>query len=154
MVELVEIKKSEMKSAFKMHRQGFMPTFFKYYDRINPIFESYKKFTFFYNHPALYMYWIIFNGEKVGEIWIGTDNETAKLVRLFVLKDYQNKGIAAQAILLAEQIFSDRPRWWLNTIKEEKNNCHLYEKLGYRQIGSEKRINKRMTIIEYEKELE
>lgn len=153
MVELVSIKQNEMKKAYKMHRRGFMTTFFKYYDRINPIFESYKKFSYFYNHPTLHMYWIIFDGKKVGEIWIGVNDDKVKLARLFVLKKYQNQGIATQAILLAEKIFSDRPRWWLNTIKEEKNNCHLYEKLGYNHIGSEKRINKRMTIIEYEKRI-
>lgn len=153
MVELIEIKKSEMKAAFKMHRRGFMPTFFRYYDRINPIFESYRKFSYFYNHPTLFMYWILFDGEKVGEIWIGINNDKAKLARIFVLKQYQNKGIAQQAIRIAEKLHPSSRQWFLNTIKEEKNNCHLYEKLGYIQIGSEKKINKRMTIIEYEKEI-
>lgn len=153
MVELIKIEKSEMKSAFKMHRRGFIPTFFRYYDRINPIFESYKKFSYFYNHPTLHMYWIVFDKEKVGEIWVGISGNTAKLVRIFVLKEYQNKGIAQQAIRIAENLFSDNKQWWLNTIKEEKNNCHLYEKMGYIPCGAERKINKRMTIIEYEKEL-
>lgn len=154
MVELIKIEKNELKTALKMHRQGFMPTFFKYYDMINPIFVSYTKFTCFYNHPTLYMYWIIFNGKKVGEIWVGTNGDTMKLARIFVLKEYQNKGIAGQAIRIAENLFPAYKRWRLDTIKEEKNNCHLYEKLGYKRIGSEKRINKRMTIIRYEKEIE
>ena len=73
---------------------------------------------------------------------------------MFVLKEFQNRGIAQQAIRNAENLFPGNKRWRLNTIKEEKNNCHLYEKMGYLPIGNEKRINKRMTIIEYEKRME
>lgn len=154
MVKLSSIKPSELKSAYRMHRKGFMPTFLKYFDRINPIFESVKRFNAFYNQPDLYMFWIILDSKAVGEIWIAVTNDTAKLARLFVLKEFQNRGVAQQAIRVAENLFPSNKRWWLNTIKEEKNNCHLYEKMGYIPIGNEKKINKRMTIIEYEKRIE
>lgn len=88
MVKLSSIKPSELKSAYRMHRKGFMPTFLKYFDRINPIFESFKRFNDFYNHPDLYMFWIILDGKAVGEIWIAVTNDTAKLTRLFVLKEF------------------------------------------------------------------
>ena len=153
MVELVLIKEDEIKEAYKMHRKGFLPTFFKYYDGINPIFESYGKFKCFYNNPDLHMFWIISGGQKVGEIWVGIRDDKAKLARLFVLEKFQNRGIAQQAIRVAENLFPDYKQWLLNTIKEEKNNCHLYEKLGYISCGVERRINKRMTIIEYEKRI-
>ena len=154
MVELVLIKEDELKKAYKMHRKGFLPTFFKYYDRINPIFESCRKFKFFYHYPNTYMFWIMLDGAAVGEIWINIKDDTARLARLFVLKEFQNRGIAQTAIKIAENHFSNSKRWWLDTIKEEKNNCHLYEKLGYIPCGVERRINKRMTIIEYEKRIE
>lgn len=151
MVELVLIRKSELKKAFKMHRKGFMPTFLKYHDRINPIFTPYKKFLSYHNSSSLHMYWIMYNGKAVGEIFIGIKEDYNKLVRIFVLKEFQNKGIAQQAIKIAENLFPNNKRWCLDTIKEEKNNCHLYEKLGYKPTGKEKKINKRMTIIDYEK---
>lgn len=154
MVKLNSIRHNELKKAYRMHRKGFLPTFLKYLDRINPIFESFKRFNDFYNHPDLYMYWITLDGIAVGEIWIAVSNDTAKLARLFVLKEYQNRGIAQQAIRIAENLFPSNKRWWLNTIKEEKNNCHLYEKMGYISIGNEKKISRRMTIIEYEKWME
>lgn len=153
-IELRKIEKDKLKKAFKMHRRGFMPTFLKYRDwTCNPVFQSYSKIKQYFCHENMFMYFIICDSITVGQIWIYIKGDTAKLARLFVLKEYQNRGIATQAIRQAEQIFSDRQRWWLNTIKQEKNNCHLYEKQGYRQIGSEKIINKRMTIIEYEKDL-
>lgn len=153
MVELVLIKENELKTAYKMHRRGFLPTFLKYYDRINPIFESYRKFKFFYHYPDTYMFWIMLDGMDVGEIWINIKDGSARLARLFVLKEFQNKGVAQNAIKIAENLFPDYKRWRLDTIKEEKNNCHLYEKLGYIPCGVERRINKRMTIIEYEKRI-
>lgn len=105
MVKLNSIKQKELKKAYRMHRKGFLPTFLKYLDRINPIFESFKRFNDFYNHPDLYMYWITLDGIAVGEIWIAVSNDTAKLARLFVLKEYQNRGIAQQVIRIAENLF-------------------------------------------------
>lgn len=152
-IELKAIEKCELKKAYKMHRKGFLPTFKRYRDRGNPIFTSYVKFKQYFNHENMFMYFILCDAIEVGQIWVYIKKDTAKLARLFVLKPYQNKGIATQTIKQAEQIFSDRQRWRLDTIKQERNNCHLYEKSGYRRIGSEKIINKRMTIVNYEKEI-
>ena len=97
--------------------------------------------------------WIIDNSTKVGQIWIATKNDTAKLARLFVLPKYQNKGYATKAIIDIEKLYSYYNHWQLDTIKEEKKNVHLYQKLGYKPNGKEKIINDKMTIIEFEKEI-
>ncbi|MCM1285247.1 MAG: GNAT family N-acetyltransferase [Acetobacter sp.] len=151
MIELVLIKENELKMAYRMHRKGFIPTFLKYHDRNNPVFTTYKKFLSYFISPNMHMYWIIYNGEAVGEIFVYIKDDFVKLARIFILKKFQNKGIAQNAIKIAENLFTNNKRWCLNTIKEEKNNCHLYEKLGYKPTGKEKVINKRMTVIDYEK---
>lgn len=152
-VELRKIKKTELFKAYIMHFKGFLPTFINYRDKINPIFCTYPKFKKYFNHQDISMYFIILNDIPVGQIWILKKDSICKLARIFVLKEFQNNGIATQVILQAEQIFSGQKHWLLDTIKQERNNCHLYEKLGYTQTSNEKVINKRMTIIEYEKEL-
>lgn len=152
-VELVEIKENEIKFAFRMHFKGFLHTFFKYRDWwYNPIFLAYPKFRKYFYSENMFMYFIFCDDKPAGQLWILKKENEIYLARLFVLKEFQNKGIAARSLQLAEQIFTGRQRWSLDTIKEEKNNCHLYEKSGYKQTGTEKKINKRMTIIEYEKE--
>lgn len=151
MVELAEIENNELHKAHQMHRKGFMPTFFKYHDKFNPVFMPFTKFRKCYNSPRITMFWIINDGNRVGQIWLKTDNEDIELARLFVLKKYQNKGIAQNAIRLAEQKYSNYSNWYLDTIKQEKNNCQLYEKMGYIATGEEKVINKRMTTIGYKK---
>ena len=40
--------------------------------------------------------------------------------------------------------------WKLDTILQEKGNCHLYEKCGFVRVGEEKIINDKMTLIDYE----
>ena len=59
-------------------------------------------------------------------------------------------GFAQQAILEAERIYGE-DNWSLDTILQEKGNLHLYEKLGYRQIGKIEKISDIMDIVYYEK---
>lgn len=154
MVELIEIKKDEIKLAFKMHRKGFIPTFLKYRDRINPVFNSYNQFKKYFNNDNMVMFWIVNNSIKTGQLWLGFKDDCVILSRIFVLPAYQNRGIAQKAITLAQQLYPDYKTWRLDTIKQEQRNCHLYEKLGYIPFGVERKINKRMTLIEYEKRME
>lgn len=148
-IQLVRIKQSELKSAWLMQKIGFIDIFLKYFDIINPVLQGYKRFS--KKASRVDMYWILANSVKVGEIWIGEKDDVCYLANLFVLKKYRNRGIAQQAILSAETLYPDCRQWRLDTIKQEKRNCHLYEKLGYIPSGVEKKINKRMTIIDYEK---
>lgn len=39
----------------------------------------------------------------------------------------------------------------VDTILQEQRNCHLYEKVGYKQTGETKVINDRLTLIFYKK---
>ncbi|MDE5984551.1 MAG: GNAT family N-acetyltransferase, partial [Eubacterium sp.] len=136
-IQLVKIKQCELKAAWHMQQLGFLDVFLKYLDFINPIFNSYKRFTKYFKKCD--MYWIIAYEKRVGQIWIGIQDSNALLARIFILKKYRNKGIAQQAILLAEAFYPDSRLWRLDTIKQEECNCHLYEKLGYIPTGVEKK---------------
>lgn len=70
--------------------------------------------------------------------------------KVFVLPEFQGKGIAQEAIRLCEKIHGNENRE-LDTILQEPKNCHLYEKLGYRQTGKTEVINERLTLVFYEK---
>ena len=41
--------------------------------------------------------------------------------------------------------------WELETIFEEKGNCYLYEKMGYKLTGETKIVNDKLTLVHYEK---
>ena len=66
------------------------------------------------------------------------------------MKKFRGRGYAQQAIQLAEEIHVSF-EWELDTILQEKGNCHLYKKLGYKQTGETKIFNERMTLVFYEK---
>lgn len=148
-----QIKNTELIKAFSMQKKCFKPIYEKYYDETSPYKESFAKFVLRTKKSSFQMYWIVDNSTKVGQIWIATKNDTAKLARLFVLPKYQNKGYATKAIIDIEKLYSYYNHWQLDTIKEEKKNVHLYQKLGYKPNGKEKIINDKMTIIEFKKEI-
>ena len=50
-----------------------------------------------------------------------------------------------------EKLHPDIERWFLDTIKEEAGNCHLYEKIGYKKTGKSEAVNEKMTLVFYEK---
>ena len=69
---------------------------------------------------------------------------------IFIMKEFRGRGYAQQAMQLAEEIHGSS-RWELDTILQEKGNCHLYEKMGYKQTGETKVVNERMTLVFYRK---
>lgn len=148
-IKLREIGENELRTAWLMQKRGFLDIFLKYFDRISPVRNTYSNFRSKYKD--IDMYWIVYGNQKVGEIWIGIKDGIGYLANLFVLKPYRNKGIAQQAMILSEALYPQCDVWRLDTIKQERGNCHLYEKLGYIPTGEEKVINRRMTIINYEK---
>ena len=147
---VIKIEIYELLKALSMQKKCFKPIYEKYYDETSPYKESFAKFVSRTTKSSFQMYWIIDNSTKVGQIWIATKNDTAKLARLFVLP---NKGYAAKAIIDIEKLYSQYYHWRLDTIKEEKKNVHLYQKLGYKPNGKEKIINDKMKITEFEKEI-
>lgn len=115
---VIKIEIYELLKAFSMQKKCFKPIYEKYYDETSPCKESFAKFVSRTTKPSFQMYWIIDNSTKVGQIWIATKNDTAKLARLFVLPKYQNKGYATKAIIDIEKLYSYYNHWQLDTIKE------------------------------------
>lgn len=74
-----------------------------------------------------------------GVVRIIIRNEFCKVSALAVLPEYQNRGIAQSALKEIEKIHSDCKYWILDTILQEKGNCHLYEKLEYVHIREPKK---------------
>lgn len=150
-VMLQEVKSSEVFSAFLMLKRGFLPTYFKYFDKVNPIFTSYSKFSNRLRSDKNAAFWIIADRIKVGMIELQFKDDMVHINNFYILKKYQNRGIGQTALINIHNKYSDCKRWHLFTIKQDKRNCYLYEKLGYISSGVEHRINKRMMLIEYEK---
>lgn len=142
------------KEIHAMQTEAFKELLEKYQDYdTNPANESVEKVEVRLKQDFTFYYFICIGQQKVGVIRIVDKKEAGKNKRispLFILPEFQGKGIAQKAIWLCEEMHGNG-NWELETILQESKNCHLYEKMGYRQTGKTKVINERLTLTFYEK---
>lgn len=152
-IKLVRASMEDAETIWRMQIIAFAELLERYQDfDINPGNEPLEKVQWRFTFPATYFYFIQVDGANTGAIRIIDHHDASpkKISPLFVMPEYRGKGVAQAAIHEAEAIHGSE-NWQLGTILQEKGNCHLYEKMGYRQTGETKVINDRMTLVFYEK---
>lgn len=151
-MELIRAGFDDAQLLWEMQVQAFSGLLDKYKDYdTNPAAEKPERVQARLTDGSFY-YFICDGKEKVGAIRIvvGEDG-TKRISPLFIMQRFRRKGLAQQAIALAEQLHGERG-WELSTILQEAGNCRLYEKLGYRRTGQVQRINEQMDLVFYEKD--
>lgn len=153
-IRLVRAGLTDAETIWRMQIKAFAPLLEKYQDfEINPANESLKRVQERLIQKETFYYRIVLCRETVGAIRVYDPQEgvcAKRISPLFVLPEYQGKGIAQAAMLEAERIHGSE-NWILQTILQEAGNCHLYEKLGYRQTGECIAISERMSLVSYRK---
>ena len=150
-IERVRASVNDAETIWHMQRIAFAELLARYQDYdTNPGNEPLEKVLWRFSFPATHFYFIRAEGECAGVIRVidHHDESPRKISPLFVMPEFRGKGIAQAAIRAAEEIHGP-DNWSLGTILQEKGNCHLYEKMGYRQTGETKIINDRMTLVFY-----
>ena len=154
MVRLVRIGIEEAEKLWKMQAEAFMGFYEKYQDaETSPATEPLGKMEWRLSQPHIYYYYIMRDETIVGAFRVIDRKELGipkKLSSIFIMPEYRNQGLAQKAIRLAEEIHGER-NWVLDTILQEKGNCHLYEKMGYYQTGETKIVNDKLTLVSYQK---
>ena len=151
----VTLRKATMDDAqllWDMQRTAFRALYERYRDEGSPYLEPIESTQGRLMQPVTHYYVILADGQPVGGIRVrdfGAERDKI-LGPLYVLPERRGEGIAQRAIRLAEDIHGGTG-WFLDTIEQEKGNCHLYEKLGYRRTGGSHVINERMTLVDYQK---
>ena len=137
----------------EMQVKSFMPLYEKYHDEGSPAIEPVERIQRRFAVTNRKYYFILLDGVRVGAINIGhndpNEHEVSFISPLFVLPEYQNRGIGYIAIQKAFELLPDVKTWKLDTILQEPANCHLYEKCGFVRVGEEKIVNDKMTLIDY-----
>ncbi|MEC0091977.1 GNAT family N-acetyltransferase [Paenibacillus macquariensis] len=154
-ISLVKSGLNEASTIHEMQMKAFMPLFDKYQDfETSPANESVERIISRMNQSFTDYYIIKSSNISLGAVRIvRKENETYRVSPIFVLPEYQGKGIAQTVFVMIEDIYNDARIWGLDTIMQERGNCYLYEKLGYKRTGEAKVINDKMTIVFYEKHL-
>ena len=154
-VMLKPAAREDMKTIWNMQVTAFNDLLQKYQDYdISPAAESYETIMQKYEQPETTYYFIAADGVNVGVIRIvdQKDGSRKRISPMWIMAEYRNKGYAQQAIREAENIHGS-DCWSLSTILQEKGNCYLYEKMGYHRTGKIEKINDRMDIVYYEKDV-
>lgn len=152
-VELVLATKEDAESLHQMKYLSFLPIYNKYHDdETSPVKESMDKVIRCIEMENSDYYLIKFNNELVGGVRVVERQAGIFYISpIFILPQFQNRGIGYIAIKTLFIVYPYAITWRLDTILEEKGNCFLYEKCGFSKTGKEKKITNNMTLIDYEK---
>ena len=158
LIELKLVTEGEAESLHRLQVEAFMPLYEKYQDDdTSPAKESLKRVTEKIIEENSDFYFIVFRGEKVGGVRVRWHQgkkvyENVNWISpIFIIPKFQNKGIASTVIEQLFDIYPDTIEWRLDTIKQERGNCHLYEKCGFVRVGEDIVVNEKMTLVDYVK---
>lgn len=153
-MELIQFTPKLLDTVYEIQRKSYKPLFDKYHDEnTNPYMETKEKVLEKYTRPGTAGYVFVVENTIAGAVRVTIANDTGRISALCVLPECQNKGIAQRALLEIEKRYPNLRKWVLDTLLEEKGNCHLYEKLGYVRVGEPKKINENLTLVDYVKEM-
>lgn len=153
-LKLLRANEKDAKELHAMQIKAFGELFAKYQDfDTNPANESMEKVELRLQQEFTYYYFICLGQQKAGAVRIVDKKEAGRNKRIspiFILPEFQGRGIAQEAIRLCEEIHGKK-EWELETILQEQKNCHLYEKMEYRKTGKTEVINEKLTLVFYVK---
>lgn len=154
---LLELKKASLGDAEELcflQTEAFQALLETYQDHLtNPATETREKMTKRLDMPNRDVYFITLHNKNIGFLIIANNVSECVLIRIGILPAYQNKGYAQQAIMLAESLYPNAKTWKLDTIKQEKKLCHLYEKLGYQKTGEQKNLKEGMDLVYFSRKI-
>lgn len=150
-ISLQRASVQDAETLWHMQREAFAALYGRYRDtETSPAVEPLEKTIRRLMMPETWYYFILADHEIAGAIRVLVLEDRKRISPIFILPAFQGRGIAQGAIREAERLHGDTD-WELDTILEEPGNCHLYEKLGYRQTGETRAVNEKMTLVFYRK---
>ena len=153
-MELLKIDESHAETARKMIRAVFLPLLQKYHDeKESPANKTIEDLRFDLRRERSDAYLLMLDGEAVGYVRVGQKSDGYySIADLAILPEHQGKGYAQYFLREIERLYPMAEKWKLITVAEEKKDCHLYEKMGYVQVGILREIHENMHFVLYVKE--
>ena len=139
MIDLREAKKEDLELLYSMQLKAFAALYEKYQDKeTSPATEPFERTLQRFSNKNVTYYLILEDESVIGSIRIRKQDKIYVLVQILILPEYQNKGLAQQAIKKVESLYPDAEYWRLDTIAQEDKLCHLYSKMGFKEINRRK----------------
>ena len=150
--EIVPFELKYADTVYDIQRKAYFPLFIKYNDiDTNPYCESKEVVLAKYTRHDTDGYLFMAENAFVGCVRIVKEGAACRVSALAVLPEFRNRGIAQSALAWIEKNYPEIKVWRLDTIEQEKGNCRLYEKLGYKRTGAAREIKEGMTLVDYVK---
>lgn len=135
---------SEAEELSQIQKAAFKPLYEKYNDKGNPFLRGpediLRRLNKFNRH-----FTILYDNKVVGGVFYrlyGKRSPTDEigageyyLARIYIHPDYQNKGIARDAILLCEKEFPDARFYYVDFPEDMEKNRRCYQSAGYCDTG-------------------
>lgn len=152
-IQLVLAAEQDAEVIHEMKYEAFLPLYEKYQDdETSPVKETKENLLMKMRQEGSDYYLIKCREENAGAVRVVERGEGIFYISpVFVLPQYQNRGIGGAVIQTLFQKYPQAVTWRLDTILQEAGNCHLYEKCGFVRTGKEKPVNAQMTLVDYEK---
>ena len=143
----------DLDKLWSMQTEAFADLLYHYRDyETSPGNESKERIKAKLLDESTYFYFICLGERAAGAVRVvdRKDGSRKRVAPIFIMKEFRNKRLAQRAFREIEALHG-ADNWMLDTILQEKGNCHLYEKLGYVRTGVIEPINEQMDIVYYEK---
>lgn len=101
-------KKEDLELLYSMQLKAFAALFEKYQDKeTSPAAESFERTLQRFSNANVTYYLILEDESVIGSIRIRKQDKIYVLVQILILPEYQNKGLAQQAIKKVESLYPD-----------------------------------------------
>ncbi len=135
---------SEAEELSQIQKAAFKPLYEKYHDEGNPFLRGpediLRRLNKFNRH-----FTILYDDKVVGGVFYRLYGKRSPsdeidageyyLARIYIHPDYQNKGIARDAILLCEKEFPDAGFYYVDFPEDMEKNRRCYQSAGYCDTG-------------------
>ncbi len=128
-----------------IQQNAFLPLYEKYHDAGNPCLRDERDILCRLNNPKFLYLTILFDEKIVGGILYRIKGSTPfvknlrwgkyYLGRVYISPEYQNKGIATEAILQSENFLKKPRKLYVDFPEDLDKNRKCYTKCGYRDTG-------------------
>jgi len=142
---------NDSEELLSMQKKVFMPLYIKYEDdETSPAKQTMDKFLRRFDIGDYYK--IFCQSDLAGSVFVyEKEPGIMRLHIINILVEYQNRGITQEVMKHLELMYPEAESWELDTILSEKQNCYLYEKMGYVKNGKIQAINDKLTLVSYRK---